>query len=183
MSNSQEAAMNNSTGANPVQQSLPAAPAENQQGQRQANQKGQRPARRPAPALSEQQRKLLDSLLTEKLSNPFAARELLTALQSPGARFVVMSNGMTNQIFRILGDTDRALGNLNRVTAQRVENLDARHACEKELASVMTKLAEVTADIATLAKMDPKQVLEPNVRALMKAKKGESADAGELKAA
>jgi hypothetical protein len=103
-------------------------------------------------------------LFNEKLKNPFAARELLTALKSPGARFFNMGHGLSNQLFRVLQDTDRALVSMGNVSALRPDSVRKRHDIELRLVKVIEDLASVTVEVAVQARVKPHLLQETTVR-------------------
>lgn len=166
-------------------QTTPAAQAQsNAQAQRAGNQ-GNKPRRQPLVLRPDQSRRL-EVLIAEKLKNPYAALELLTALEAPGARFVGVENGVSAQILKVLQDTDRGLSALDRISVMDLSLMNDRHSIEKGLATVLQSLVNVTAEIAVLANKHPNtkrpvQVLDVNVKAAIKAKAG--AEPGQLQAA
>lgn len=169
MSNNEATQTNSPTAATQA----PVEARNNAQGKAANNQQKSKKGRNAAPELTKEQNDRLHQLIGERLRNPYAARELLTALESPGARFMNFANGATTQALKVLIDTDRGLTALDRLPALNVAMMEGRHSIEKKLALALEALVEVTVDIAVLANTHspknarPLLIIDPNVKARM----------------
>lgn len=158
-----QAAPSTTTPATQSQQK-PASGSKPQKPNQQEN--GQRPPK-TRPSLADDDKRLLDTLIAEKMKNPYAAKELLTALKNPSARFVAMTSPLTSQALRVLQDADRALASMNRQSL-RAGSIEERHKIELDFASAINTLAKLTAKVAIESKMNPTILQDGLVRDAMK---------------